>query len=260
MLKSILLLILAGFISYLIGSINFSRIIAARARRKDITKIGSKNPGAMNMLRSFGFGLALLTFIAEVVKAGTVCLVFKVIYEHYHIWGGGDFVYYLAGFFLMIGYNFPIWTKFKGGKGVACLAGIFIFSPIWYVSLAWFAVCFVLFIFIDIGSVISFIYTGGLSIATTVYMWLMGYSTWVASYVTIMVWLLYILILFRHKANIIRLIHHTENKVGFKGKLKKVFCHKKGERIIDEENFDNQAEKEIVIEEKNSYHNDDQET
>ncbi len=244
MFVDVMLLILAGVVGYFIGTINFSKIIAWHARKKDITKLGSKNPGAMNMLRSFGVGLAFLTFVAEVVKSGLVCLAFKLLYDHFGIWGGGDFVYYLVGFCLMIGYNFPVWSKFKGGKGVAC-------SPIWYVSLGWFVVCFVLFIIIDIGSVISFTYTGGLTIATTVFTWLTGTSAWVSSYITIIVWALFILTLIRHKANIKRLIAGTENKVGFKSKLKKVFCHNKGEQIIDEAEVSNETEAEIVIVEQN---------
>lgn len=255
MFVDVMLLILAGVVGYFIGTINFSKIIAWHARKKDITKLGSKNPGAMNMLRSFGVGLAFLTFVAEVVKSGLVCLAFKLLYDHFGIWGGGDFVYYLVGFCLMIGYNFPVWSKFKGGKGVACFSGIFIFSPIWYVSLGWFVVCFVLFIIIDIGSVISFTYTGGLTIATTVFTWLTGTSAWVSSYITIIVWALFILTLIRHKANIKRLIAGTENKVGFKSKLKKVFCHNKGEQIIDEAEVSNETEAEIVIVEQNDYQN-----
>ncbi len=255
MFVDVMLLIVAGIVGYFIGTINFSKIIAWHARKKDITKLGSKNPGAMNMLRSFGVGLAFLTFIAEVVKAGLVCLCFKLLYQHFGIWGGGDFVYYLVGFCLMIGYNFPVWSKFKGGKGVACFSGIFIFSPIWYVSLGWFVVCFILFILIDIGSVISFTYTGGLTIATTVFTWLTGTSVWVSSYITVIVWALFILTLIRHKANIKRLIAGTENKVGFKSKLKKVFCHNKGEQIIDEAEVNNENEAEIVIVEQNDYQN-----
>ncbi len=255
MFVDVMLLILAGVVGYFIGTINFSKIVAWHARKKDITKLGSKNPGAMNMLRSFGVGLAFLTFVAEVVKSGLVCLAFKLLYDHFGIWGGGDFVYYLVGFCLMIGYNFPVWSKFKGGKGVACFSGIFIFSPIWYVSLGWFVVCFVLFIIIDIGSVISFTYTGGLTIATTVFTWLTGTSAWVSSYITIIVWALFILTLIRHKANIKRLIAGTENKVGFKSKLKKVFCHNKGEQIIDEAEVSNETEAEIVIVEQNDYQN-----
>ena len=236
-----LIFILVAFVSYFIGTINFSKIIAWYGRHKDITKLGSGNPGTMNMLRNFGFGLALATFIAEVVKAGLCCLAFKLIYPEF-----GQVIYFFSGLFLMLGYNFPVWSKFKGGKGVATFAGIFLFSNLWYVALAWFAVCFVLLIIIDYGSVISFIYIGGLTIAYTIYVWVEGvYLAWA---ITAIIWFLLALTIFKHRGNISRLINHTESKVDFKGKLKKVFCHKKGEEIIDEADVNHKPEGEIVIE------------
>ena len=236
-----LIFILVAFISYFIGTINFSKIIAWYGRHKDITKLGSGNPGTMNMLRNFGFGLALATFIAEVVKAGLCCLAFKLIYPEF-----GQGIYFFSGLFLMLGYNFPVWSKFKGGKGVATFAGIFLFSNLWYVALAWFAVCFVLLIIIDYGSVISFIYIGGLTIAYTIYVWVEGvYLAWA---ITAIIWFLLALTIFKHRGNISRLINHTESKVDFKGKLKKVFCHKKGEEIIDEADVNHKPEGEIVVE------------
>lgn len=236
-----LIFILVAFISYFIGTINFSKIIAWYGRHKDITKLGSGNPGTMNMLRNFGFGLALATFIAEVVKAGLCCLAFKLIYPEF-----GQGIYFFSGLFLMLGYNFPVWSKFKGGKGVATFAGIFLFSNLWYVALAWFAVCFVLLIIIDYGSVISFIYIGGLTIAYTIYVWVEGvYLAWA---ITAIICFLLALTIFKHRGNISRLINHTESKVDFKGKLKKVFCHKRGEEIIDEADVNHKPEGEIVIE------------
>lgn len=250
-LTNILIYFLIAFIAYFVGTINFSKIIAWRARRKDITKIGSHNPGTMNMLRSFGFWLALLTFVAEVIKAGLTCLLIKIVANNYQLALGGDFAYYFAGLCLMLGYNFPVWSKFKGGKGVACFAGIFLFSNIWYVALGWFAVCFILLIVIDYGSVISFIYTGGLSIATTIYVWLgMNVSPLVAGLITAIVWVLYMLTLFMHRGNIKRLISHTENKVGFKSKLKTIFSHQKGESVIPEDEVEHPAEQEIIVDDK----------
>lgn len=235
--------ILVAFISYFVGTINFSKIFAWNVKQKDITKIGSGNPGTMNMLRSFGFSLAIFTFIAEVVKAGLTCLVCKLLLPDF-----GNLIYYFAGAFVMLGYNFPIWSNFKGGKGVACFAGIFIFSSIWYVALIWFVVCFVLFIFIEYGSVISFIYLGALAIATTLYVWLLPVEyAWV---ITLIIWLLIVLVIFRHRGNIKRLINHTENKINFRQKLAQVFRRKRGEEIIDEELVEHKPEKEIVIEEQ----------
>ena len=253
-MEDVLYFILVAFVSYFIGTINFSKIIAWNSRRKDITKIGSHNPGTMNMLRSFGFGLALATFVAEVIKVGLTCLVFKLIFPQYD-----QIIYFFSGLFLMLGNDFPVWSKFKGGKGVACIAGIFLFSNLWYIGIAWFVVCFVLLILIDIGSVISFTYIGGLSIAYTISVWLAPnillpqagmFSTTITAIVdTVIVWLMFIITIIKHHGNISRLIKGTESHIDFKGKIKKFFGHKKGEVIIDESLVDNpRPEKEIVIE------------
>ena len=93
-MEDVLYFILVAFVSYFIGTINFSKIIAWNSRRKDITKIGSHNPGTMNMLRSFGFGLALATFVAEVIKVGLTCLVFKLIFPQYD-----QIIYFFSGLF-----------------------------------------------------------------------------------------------------------------------------------------------------------------
>lgn len=246
-LGTVLIYLSIAIASYLIGSINFAKIIAWHGRRKDITKIGSKNPGTMNMLRSFGLWLAVLTFCCEVVKAGAICLLTKFLTSHFGLMFGGEFAYYFAGLFIVLGYDFPLWSKFKGGKGVAVFAGIFLFSQVWYVALGWFFICFVILILLDYGSVVSFLYTGGLTIATTIVTWLAMPGDLVTKiFITATIWFLYVLMLIKHRGNIKRLFNHTENKVGFKAKLKKVF-HKKGEKIIDEENVEQSAEKEIVV-------------
>lgn len=237
--------ILIAFISYFIGTINFSKIIAWYSRHKDITKMGSGNPGTMNMLRSFGFGLALATFVAEVAKAGLTCLAFRLIFRDMYP-DMEELIYFVSGFFVLIGYIFPVWSKFKGGKGVACFAGVFLFSDLWYVALAWFVVCFILFMFVNYGSVISFTYIGGLAIGYTIYVWLMPINyAWA---ITAIIWVLYLLMLFMHRGNIKRLLSHTESKIDFLGKLKKVFSHKKGEEIIEEDQVVSTPEAEIIVE------------
>lgn len=242
-----------ALLAYLIGSVNFAKIIAWHGRRKDITKIGSKNPGTMNMLRSFGLWLAVLTFVCEVAKAGLTCLLVKILTNHFDIAFGGTFAYYLAGLFVVLGYDFPVWSKFKGGKGVACFCGILLFSPLWYVALGWLVICFIILIIIDIGSVVSFLYTGGLVIANILYVWLaMPVSLITQIFVTSVLGFLYILTLIKHRANIKRLINGTENKVGFKAKLQKV-GRKKEEIAVEIENINQSIETEKVVEEtKNS--------
>ena len=209
-------------------------------RRKDITKIGSKNPGTMNMLRSFGFGLAFLAFIGEVLKAGLLCLLFKFLIPGY-----GDLTYFISGFFIILGYDYPAWNKFKGGKGVACFVGIFLFSSLWYVGIIWFLILFFLFIYIDYAFVMSFMYIGGMSIAYTIFVWVCGVPyAWA---ITLIIWLLVAITVFKHRGNIKRLATGQEKKIGFKSKLKKFFKHKKGEFIIDEENVENKKPEKIIV-------------
>lgn len=236
-MDKILAFIAVAVIAYFIGTINFSKIIAWHARRKDITKIGSKNPGTMNMLRSFGFWLALLTFMAEVVKAGVICLVSKILVGHFISIEDGELAYYIAAFALILGYDFPVWSKFKGGKGVACMAGIFLFGNLWYVALGWFALCFILLVVLDYGCIVSFSYIGGLAIAYTIFIWLhaVAYMGIVyASIITAIIWFLVALMVFKHRGNIKRLINHEENKVGFKEKLSKIFVKKKKEENAED--------------------------
>lgn len=232
--------ILVAFISYFLGTINFSKILSWYVKHKDITKMGSGNPGTMNMLRTYGFGIAFATFLAEVVKSGLTCLVFKLIFPQYD-----QVIYFVCAIFLLLGNNFPVWSKFKGGKGVATFAGVFLFSNLWYVALAWFVVCFILFMFIEYASVISFTYIGGLSIAYTIYAFVSQiYYAWL---VVAIIWVMYVIMLARHHANIKRLFTHTENKIDFKAKLTKVFKHKRGETIIDEEFVEHAPEAEIIV-------------
>ena len=198
----------------------------------------------MNMLRNFGFKLALFTFIAEVVKAGMTAWVCSILMGN----GLSEVAYWVSALSIMLGYDFPIWSKFKGGKGVACFVGIFVFSLLGWVGLIWIVVCATIFCFVEYGAVISFIYLGGMSIAYTIFVWVeqIPYA-WL---ITVIIWGLIALTIFKHRSNIKRLINHTENKIDFRAKLKNFVCHKKGEEIISEDEVSQSPEKEIIVEEK----------
>lgn len=247
-MKLALMLFLVAFVSYFIGTINFAKIISWNARRKDITKIGSKNPGTMNMLRSHGFGLALATFVCEIVKAGLTCFLFKFCAEQFGYPQYGDILYYVAALFMVLGYDFPVWSKFKGGKGVAVFAGILLFSHLWYVAIGWFVLCFIFLVILDIGSVVSFTYTGGLTIAYTIFAWVELSCPIAATVMTCVLWFLYILMLAKHHANIKRLFKGQENKVGFKEKLGKIFKKKDDAKAEEEPSM--QSEKENANQEQ----------
>ena len=196
--------VLIAIISYLIGTVNFSKIIAWNARRKDITKVGSGNPGTMNMLRSFGFKLALFTLIAEVIKAGLTALIVKIVMDH--TLGYGEVAYWFSGLFLMLGNDFPVWSKFKGGKGVASTFGfILVTSPV--VALA----DFITWIVVAFTSKYSSLSALTAAVLTPVYAFFWADKIHVVFYGAIA-----LLVIVRHHANIKRLLKGEESKIKLK--------------------------------------------
>lgn len=211
-----LYLILAFLVGYLFGNINFARIYSKKLENKDITEIGSKNPGTMNMVRTQGFGRGVLTLVSEAVKAGGPALAGYFLFEHF--FNIGDFAYFLIAFGAVVGHCFPVVYKFKGGKGVACTFGMFLFHPqFWWLSLAMVPICFLLFLLIDYPFIISFTFCLTLSIYSTCYLALTG-ALWFIP-IIVLIWLNFLLLVFMHRGNIKRFVNGTENKVHFADKI-----------------------------------------
>lgn len=202
---------------YLVGNINFARIFSWCFAKKDITTVGSKNPGTMNMLRTRGFGEAMLTLVFEAIKAGGPAIGSYFLFEAFFP-GFGNVAYFLTAFGAIVGHCFPVLYKFKGGKGVACTFGMFVFHPnCWWVSLIVFAVCFFLFFFIDYPFIISNLFILTMTIYATCF-FAINLATWCIPLIVIL-WLNFLLIIFMHRGNIKRLLTGTENKVHFKDKV-----------------------------------------
>lgn len=121
-------LIIIAIVCYLIGCFNFAKLIS-RSKKKDITTIGSGNPGTMNMSREFGLKIGLLTFLCDVLKGGVPALIGYFVYKDYvfanTLFHVSDFMRYFCGLFVIIGHIFPVFMKFKGGKGIASTFGMF---------------------------------------------------------------------------------------------------------------------------------------
>ena len=207
---------------YLIGNINFARIFSWIFAKKDITTVGSKNPGTMNMLRTRGLGEAVLTLIAEGIKSGAPAIGVYFLFEHLFA-GYGNLAYFLVAFGTIVGHCFPVFYRFKGGKGVACTFGLFACHPnLWWISLIVFACCFILFFFIDYGFIISFTFILTMTVVATCIFTINGFGFWIA--LIVILWFNCMLIVFMHRGNIKRLLSGTENKVNFR---EKVFKKKK---------------------------------
>ena len=186
-------LFIIGIISYLMGSIPFGLILAKVFLKKDIREIGSGNIGATNALRTGNKLIGFSTLILDVLKA-----VIPVLYVKINI---PDAVY-ISALCAFIGHVFPVWLKFKGGKGVATYVGI-LFSLNIIFGLV-FGVSWLIIFFISKYSSLSSL-IGSLSIP--VYILIFEGSENVFFYV-----IMFILIFFTHRENIKRLKNKEETK------------------------------------------------
>ena len=186
-------LFIIGIISYLMGSIPFGLILTKIFLKKDIREIGSGNIGATNALRTGNKLIGYSTLILDVLKAVLPVLYVKINFP--------DAVY-TSALFAFIGHVFPVWLKFKGGKGVATYVGI-LFSLNIIFGLV-FGICWLITFFISkYSSLASLI--GSLSIP--VYILILEGLENVFFYV-----IMFILIFFTHRENIKRLKNKEETK------------------------------------------------
>lgn len=225
-------------VCYLIGNINFARIVARFAKHDDITTKGSGNPGTMNMLRTYGIGAALLTLVLEIIKAGVPALICGYIFAEFGIF---DLAFFVAGFSVVLGHNFPVFYKFKGGKGIACAFGMFLFSPLWWLALVLFVVWSIFLYFVDHAFLATLGCIFSLTIAWVCRLAILQPTLWWVAVIILLVNFAMDLLL--HRSNFLRLFKGTENTTGFKQKINKLFTKK--QKV---EEVDTTPEKEIIIE------------
>ena len=184
---------LIGIISYLMGSIPFGFILIKIFLKKDIREIGSGNIGATNALRTGNKIIGYSTLILDVLKAIVPVIYVKIFYQ--------DFLY-IASLCAFLGHVFPIWLKFRGGKGVATYLGI-LFAINFYFGIIFILSWFVTFFITKFSSLSSLV--GSASIP--VYLLFLTQFDQVIFF-TIM----FILIFFTHRENIKRLKNKEETK------------------------------------------------
>lgn len=188
-------------ISYLLGNISGGMIFGKLLFNKDIRDYGSKNAGTTNALRVFGIKAGALTFIVDVLKSLLACFIgMKLL---------GLSGILLAGIFVVIGHNWPIFLNFKGGKGIASSFGFIIFLDykIAIVAILIFVTIVILTKYISLASMI-----------TTTLVLPISYIFFKYRNIYVLLTLLFLasLSIYRHKSNIVRLINGNENKINFK--------------------------------------------
>ena len=175
--------VVIALVAYLVGSISFARLFS-RMKNKDVSKMGSGNPGAMNMIRNFGPVIGFLTFFFDAVKAGgpavlVYCRYNKGFYAVEKVSGQvfagtvfpvGCFAAFLCGACAVLGHIFPITAGFKGGKGISSGVGLFwlmlgMANPwFWLVGLGVVATWPVVITLTKAGSVCTLTYLAGFGV------------------------------------------------------------------------------------------------
>ncbi len=191
-------LIGALIFGYLLGSIPFGLIFTRMAGMGDVRSIGSGNIGATNVLRTGNKKIAAATLLGDLLKGTFAVLI---------AWQIGPDQAVMAGFGAFLGHCFPIWLKFKGGKGVATYIGILLGFSIKAVLV--FAVVWLATAAITRYSSLSALLA---TIATPIALYMFGYVQWAELFA-----LLTLITFWRHRENIGRLLNGTEGKIGKKG-------------------------------------------
>jgi len=189
-------ILIAIAIGYLLGSIPFGLLLAKAFGQGDIRDIGSGNIGATNVLRTGRKDLAVLTLLLDAGKAGIAGLIIG------HVLGAP--FSFIAAASAFLGHCFPIWLKFKGGKGVATFFGA-LMALVWPVGLI--AAATWLFIaFVSRYSSLAALWAAGLAPVAAVSL---GYQ-----HAAMMAAFMALLIFIRHRENIGRLLKGQESKIG----------------------------------------------
>lgn len=196
--------------AYLLGSIPTGYLVA-RAKGVDIRSVGSGNIGATNVFRILGKPAGIFVLVIDGLKGYAACA-WAVDFIHSR-WGGEavdiEYLRLVAGLAVILGHNYTCWLKFKGGKGIATSAGAL-------AALVPVALVIILIIFILLFAITGYVSLGSIaaSAALPVATWLTKGSVTMIAVTTAMA----ILAIYKHKANIQRLLNGTESRIRFRKK------------------------------------------
>ena len=203
--------ILIAIIAYAIGSINFSVILSKKMAGFDVREKGSGNAGTTNMLRAVGKKAAAITLVCDILK-GVVAILVAMFIGNVVEEANKPLLVQIAGIAVILGHTFPIFFKFKGGKGVATSLGVLIMSN-WQIGLICLVFALILIVLtqmVSVGSIAAAILYPVLTLFIPENYIVQG------NYLIYSV-ILAVLVVFNHRENVKRLLNGTENKISFKG-------------------------------------------
>jgi glycerol-3-phosphate acyltransferase PlsY len=191
-------IVLAVVVAYLIGSVSFAIVVSHVMRLPDPRSYGSKNPGATNVLRTGRKSAAVLTLLGDAAKGWLA------------VWLAQRYVPEAAPYAALavfLGHLFPLYHRFAGGKGVATAAGV-LFAIDWRLGLGTLVTWFVIAAFLRYSSLAALIAAAFAPFFTAL---LLGFDAYFAC-----VLVMSVLLVWRHRANIARLLAGTESRIGGK--------------------------------------------
>ena len=207
-----LLFIALCILTYLIGSIPFAYLYGKYIKKIDIREHGSKNVGATNALRVLGTKAGIIVLLLDISKGLLPVILFTTMINSQFTILNSQLAPVMIGICAIIGHTFTVFLKFKGGKGVATSAGVVLaLDPlVCLVALLIFAIIVAITRYVSLGSIIASVYL----VITKIITYFLFPNPDI--YKTIFMAALAILIIIKHKPNIVRLIKREENKISFK--------------------------------------------
>jgi acyl phosphate:glycerol-3-phosphate acyltransferase len=194
--------VILALVAYLIGSVSFAVIVSRAFKMPDPRTYGSGNPGATNVLRSGRKAAAVLTLLGDSIK-GWVAV---VIARHYAVPAEVELAAAIAGVAVVIGHMYPVFHRFRGGKGVATALGV-LFGLNVYVALGAASTWIIIAVFFRISSFAAIVAAIFVPAATAV-MYNVAHPYFAAALV------IAVLLIYRHKANIQKLLAGSESRIG----------------------------------------------
>lgn len=194
--------VIAVIVCYLLGSVSFSVLLAKSLKGIDIRQHGSGNAGATNTLRVLGKGPAILVLALDVLKGIAAVWIGR--------WLGGDsaWIASLCGIAAIIGHNWPVYFRFRGGKGIATTIGVMatlVFFPALYAGVI---------------AILSIVFTRYVSLGSLIFVFLTPVFLAVTGEFGPYFWASLVICVFafwRHRTNIVKIAQGKENKLGSKG-------------------------------------------
>ena len=203
--------VVMAIIAYLIGSVNFSVIFSKKFAGFDVREKGSGNAGTTNMLRSVGKGPAALTLICDILK-GVVSILLAIAIGSIFKNTDRALLVQVAAIAVVIGHTFPIFFKFKGGKGVATSLGVLLLTN-WQIGLICLVFGLLLIILtrmVSLGSCAAAVLYPVLTLFINQHYIVTGNSSYLIYSI-----ILAIIVLFNHRENIKRIMQGKENRISF---------------------------------------------